>query len=200
MTQRLDPLSPSRNAGKLVSARKENLPFTLLALDRDGTVIEHVPYLNDPERVRLLPTVAETIEAVNALGIPVVIVTNQSGVSRGFYSEREVTQVNMKMIDSLSEAGAHITAVYVCYHGPEQACECRKPRPGMLLQAIEDFGTTAQETLFVGDNSTDGLAATAAGARFVGVCTGVEREGVRVNSSWMWVTTLHQAVFPGSIR
>lgn len=169
--------------------------FGLLALDRDGTVIQHAPYLHDPDQVQLLPTVAQTIAKVNAFGIPVVVITNQSGVARGMFSAEDIALVNARMSELLRSSGAHLDAIYVCEHGPEDRCDCRKPQPGLIIRAAHDFRKDLGELLLVGDNVSDGFAAEAAGARFVGVLTGVRHENDSGGRQWTWVKTLGQAVF-----
>lgn len=178
-----------------VTGEADESSFTLLVLDRDGTVIEHVPYLCEPNDVRLLPTAARTIAAANALSVPVVVVTNQSGVARGMFSLGDVERVNERMLALLRSAGAHINAIYVCPHAYGDGCGCRKPQPGLLLRALNEHGSTASEMLVVGDNASDGYAADAAGARFVGVLTGVQREKDADGTQWRWEESLEQAVF-----
>ena len=182
----------AKTFGKLVT----DAPFMLLALDRDGTVIEHVPYLHGPEHVALLPTAAETIAQANSLHVPVVIVTNQSGVAHGKFTLKDVDDVNAEMIRQLKASGANVSAIYICPHAALDGCNCRKPRPGLILGALRDYGTEASEVLMVGDNVTDGFAAEAAGARFVGVLTGVNHDAGVGGKDWTWQRSLEQAVFP----
>lgn len=169
--------------------------FGLLALDRDGTVIQHAPYLHDPDQVQLLPTVAQTIAKVNAFGIPVIVITNQSGVARGMFGTEDIARVNARMSELLTSSGAHLDAIYVCEHGPEDRCACRKPQPGLIIRAAHDFRKDLEEILVVGDNISDGYAAEAAGARFVGVLTGIRHESDAAGRQWKWMETLGQAVF-----
>ena len=191
----MDSLEFEPEPSKPVTAEDGDSSFTLLVLDRDGTVIEHVPYLCEPNHVRLLPTAARTIAEANSLAIPVVVVTNQSVVSQGMCSLGDVDRVNERMLALLRSSGAHINAIYVCPHGDGDGCSCRKPKPGLLLRALREHGSTASEMLVVGDNVTDGYAADAAGARFVGVLTGVQQEEDADGTQWRWEESLEQAVF-----
>lgn len=131
-------------------------------IDRDGVVIELVEYLNRPEQVVLIPGVADAMAGLNRIGIPVVMVTNQSAVARGLLTETGLAEVHGRLHALLAERGARIDGVYYCPHHPDFgewpyrcACECRKPSPGMLLQAAEELGIDLSRSAFIGDNATD---------------------------------------------
>ncbi len=114
-------------------------------LDRDGTVSREVGYVNHERRLRLLPGSAAGIRRPNDTGIPAVLVTNQAGVARGYFEEPLVHVVHRRLVQLLDEeAGARLDAIYFCPHHPDVGeppwrldCNCRKPRPGMLLQASD---------------------------------------------------------------
>lgn len=154
--------------------------------DRDGVIIEEVSYLADPAQVRLIPGSGEAVARLNRLGIPVVVVTNQSGVARGFFPETRVAEIHARLDELLSACGAVIDRYYYCPHHPEaadvryrMACDCRKPRPGMLLRAAVELGLELAQSCLIGDQRSDLEAARAAGCRAVLVRTGygAETEG-----------------------
>jgi D-glycero-D-manno-heptose 1,7-bisphosphate phosphatase len=148
-------------------------------IDRDGTLTEEVGYVNHPQRLRLLPRSAEAVRRLNAAGVPAVIVTNQAGVARGYFSEDVLRAVHDEMLAQLKQAGAHLDAVYVCPHHPTEgeppfrlACDCRKPRPGLLQRAATDLGLDLGTSVVIGDRPTDLVVARSVGARGVLVLTG----------------------------
>ncbi len=148
-------------------------------IDRDGTLTEEVGYVNHPSRLRLLPRSAEAIRRLNAAGIAAVVVTNQAGVARGYFSEEVLGAVNTALVDQLKEEGAHLDAIYVCPHHPTEGvapyrmvCGCRKPKPGLLVRAAADHGLDLGRSTLVGDKPSDLVAARAVGARSVLVLTG----------------------------
>lgn len=139
-------------------ARKTRLVF----LDRDGTLIEERGFLSDPRGVRLVRGAAGAVERLNRAGWAVVIVTNQSGVARGYYSLRQMRAVNRRVVDLLRQKGAVIDAVEFCPHHPEakrriyrRNCSCRKPEPGMALRAARRLGIPLRGCVAVGDRLAD---------------------------------------------
>jgi D-glycero-D-manno-heptose 1,7-bisphosphate phosphatase len=151
-------------------------------IDRDGTLTEEVGYVNHPQRLKLLPRSAEAVRRLNAAGVAAVVATNQSGVARGYFSEDILQAVNDEMVAQLKRAGAHLDGVYVCPHHPDEgvppfrlACECRKPRPGLLLRAAGDLGLDLAASMVVGDKASDLQVARVVGARPVLVLSGYGR-------------------------
>ncbi len=136
-------------------------------LDRDGTINEDVGYLKDPEDVRLLDGAADAIRLLNSHGLKTIIITNQSGVARGYFTEEELQQINRKVIELLEEEGAVVDGLYYCPHHPDDGCECRKPMPGLLKRAAIELGVELEASYMVGDKTTDVLAAKSVGARGV---------------------------------
>ncbi|MEX0799599.1 MAG: HAD-IIIA family hydrolase [Dehalococcoidia bacterium] len=145
----------------------------LIALDRDGTVIEEMPYLSDPQRVRLLPNSAAGLRALRAAGLGLAVVTNQSGVGRGFFGLDAVSRVNDRMLALLDGEGAHINDVFVCPHTPSERCQCRKPGTLMLDLAS---GGGAERRFVIGDRASDIEMGRRAGATTVLVRTGWGRQ------------------------
>jgi D-glycero-D-manno-heptose 1,7-bisphosphate phosphatase len=126
-------------------------------LDRDGTIIEDRNYLGDPEGVALLPGAAEAIGKLNSAGIPVIVVTNQSGIGRGYFGEAEYRAVTDRIETVLQERGARLDACYHCPHSPDlrPPCECRKPQPGLFRKAAEDHAIDLARSFYVGDRLRD---------------------------------------------
>jgi D-glycero-D-manno-heptose 1,7-bisphosphate phosphatase len=141
-------------------------------LDRDGTIAEEVGYLNHPNRFRIFPFVAAAICRLNEANLPVIVVTNQSGVGRGYFPESLVHTVNGLMTRQLAEAGAKIDGVYYCPHTSAENCSCRKPKTGMLERAAQEHVLDLPRSFVVGDRFGDMELARNARARGVFVRTG----------------------------
>jgi D-glycero-D-manno-heptose 1,7-bisphosphate phosphatase len=147
-------------------------------LDRDGTLVEEVPYLHDPARVVLLGGV-EALARLAAAGYALVVVTNQAGVARGLYDEAAVDAVHRRLAELLAGAGVRLDAVLHCPHHPEgtvpgyaRRCRCRKPGPGMLEAAAGRLGLDLAASFLIGNHPTDVGAAVAAGVTPLYVTTG----------------------------
>src|SRR5207245_1995829 len=141
-------------------------------MDRDGTLTEEVGYVNHPSRLRVLPRSAEAIRRLNAAGIAAVVVTNQAGVARGYFSAEVLAAVNAALVSQLKDEGASLDGIYVCPHHPTEGeapyrmvCDCRKPKPGLLLRAATELGLDLGLSTLVGDKASDLAAARAVGAR-----------------------------------
>jgi D-glycero-D-manno-heptose 1,7-bisphosphate phosphatase len=126
-------------------------------LDRDGTVIEDRHYLDDPAGVRLLPGAAAAIARLNEVGLPVVLVSNQSGIGRGYFTEEAHRKVQRRLEALLAEAGASLSGAYHCPHAPDAQppCDCRKPRPGLFERAARDLDLDLARSHYVGDRMRD---------------------------------------------
>ncbi|MCL2648430.1 MAG: HAD family hydrolase [Phycisphaerales bacterium] len=143
--------------------------------DRDNTIIDNDGYLGDAKQVKLLPNAAAALAALRGLGYRLIVVSNQSGVARGLFSEADVKAVNLEMCRQLKdEAGVHIDASYYCPYHPEatvgayrQDHDWRKPKPGMLLQAARDFDLDLSRCWMIGDQPRDIAAGAAAGCRTI---------------------------------
>lgn len=145
----------------------------LVCLDRDGVLNENRDdYVKSVSELFLLPRAAEAVARLNRAGYPVVLVTNQSAVGRGILKEETLDAIHAELCRRLAEAGAHLEAIYYCPHLPQAGCACRKPRPGLLLQAARDFGILPTEIVLIGDAQGDIEAGRAVGGRTVLVRTG----------------------------
>ncbi len=141
-----------------------------LFVDRDGVLVEEVGYLHRPDDVRLIPGAAAVVAAANRAGLAVVLITNQSGIGRGYYGWPEFQDTQARISADLAAAGAALDAVLACPHHPEAeppyrhpAHPCRKPRPGMILRAAERLGLDLAGSWIVGDRALDLEAGRAAG-------------------------------------
>lgn len=151
-------------------------------IDRDGTLTEEVGYVNHPSRLRLLPRSAEAVRRLNEAGIAAVVATNQAGIARGYFSEEVMNAVHEQLVGQLKDAGAHLDGLYVCPHHPTEGvppfradCDCRKPKPGLLLRAARDLDLDLGDSIMVGDKASDLLVAGPVGVRAVLVLTGYGR-------------------------
>jgi len=144
-------------------------------LDRDGTICEEMGYLNHISRLHIFPFAAAAIARLNNAGVPVIVVTNQSGISRRIFPESLVAQVHARLSHELSAAGARIDGYYYCAHTSQDDCSCRKPLPGLLEQAAREHGLSLERSFVVGDRYADVKLAHVVHGRGVLVLTGYGR-------------------------
>ncbi|HVQ74269.1 MAG TPA: HAD family hydrolase [Candidatus Binatia bacterium] len=151
-------------------------------VDRDGCLVEEMGYLNHVSRVRLLPRSAEAVRRLNRAGVPVVLATNQAGIAKNYFDQDVLEAIHGEVLRQLRAEGAHLDGVYVCTHHPRDGeppyratCDCRKPRPGLLLRAASDLGLDLRRSVMVGDKPSDVETGHAAGAAGVLVLTGYGR-------------------------
>lgn len=143
-------------------------------LDRDGVINVDTGFVHRPEDFRWMPGMPEAIRLLNEAGWLVIVITNQSGIGRGLFSEEEFLAFTRWLDRELERHGAHVDATYHCPHHPEEAappylreCECRKPAPGLILRAIEEWSPDVARSVLIGDEASDMQAAKAAGVRGV---------------------------------
>jgi histidinol-phosphate phosphatase family protein len=158
-------LAGSIRARRLVATGDR--PPAAVLLDRDGTLVEDVPYNGDPALVVPRPGAREALERLRSAGVPTAVVSNQSGVARGLLTEADLLAVNRRVEELLGPIGPWL----VCTHGPDEGCACRKPEPGLVLEAAHRLGVAPERCAVVGDVGADVEAARAAGARGVLVPT-----------------------------
>ncbi|MEJ6489011.1 HAD-IIIA family hydrolase [Leucobacter sp. USCH14] len=143
------------------------VPVHAVLFDRDDTLIVDVPYNGDPEAVEPMPTARAAVDRVRAAGIPVGVISNQSGIGRGLLTREQVQRVN----DRVEQLLGPFDVWRFCPHAPRDGCECRKPRPGMILSAAAALSVAPENVVMIGDIGADVDAAEAAGARGILVPT-----------------------------
>lgn len=130
-------------------------------LDRDGTLNPDPGYISDPKDYELYDGVTEALLKLQQAGYLLILITNQSGISRGLFTEKQLESVHNKMKDLLRKGGVTLDAIYYCPHHPEHPyngisdCDCRKPKPGMILKAIKDFNVDKEKSFMIGDRTSD---------------------------------------------
>lgn len=124
-------------------------------VDRDDTLCPDVPYCSDPARIRVFPDVPEAVGRLNSAGYLVLMVTNQSGIGRGYFGVSDLRKVNDELISQIKRGGGRIDDVFFCPHRPEDNCGCRKPKTGMGVQAIERYSLDPGACWMIGDKPTD---------------------------------------------
>jgi D-glycero-D-manno-heptose 1,7-bisphosphate phosphatase len=144
-------------------------------MDRDGTVSEEVGYMYHTSLYKPFPWTGPAIRKINESGMKAILITNQSGVERGYFPESQVHEVHGILRAELARHQATLDAIYFCPHHPETGCDCRKPRPGMLLRAQQELGLDLSQSYMIGDRYLDVDVAHAAGVRSVLVMTGYGR-------------------------
>jgi D-glycero-D-manno-heptose 1,7-bisphosphate phosphatase len=166
-----------RGAARSRAASSKGAPAVFL--DRDGTICEEVGYVNHVDRIQLFPWAAEAIRKLNQAGLPVIVVTNQSGVGQGLFSEDLVKQANVRIAMELASKDARLEAFYYCPHHPtakieayRKNCRCRKPATGMMEEAARRFELDLKSSYVVGDSFRDVQLAFNSGAKSILVLTG----------------------------
>jgi D-glycero-D-manno-heptose 1,7-bisphosphate phosphatase len=162
-------------------------------MDRDGTINKYVGFLRNIVDFELLPGVADTIKKINASGYLAIVVTNQPVIARGEVTIPELTEIHNKMETLLGAEGAYLDAIYYCPHHPHKGyegevpelkidCDCRKPKPGMLLKAAEDFNIDLSRSWMIGDGENDIRAGKAAGCKTALLGSGEYSQDITVDS------------------
>lgn len=159
-------------------------------LDRDGVITQEPPYYaHRPDQLTVIPRAGDAIRLLNEHGFRVVIVSNQSGIGRGYYREEDAESFNRALGEELTKCCAHIDAIYMCPHYPEGAiekyrivCDCRKPEPGLLLRARNDLKIDVSRSFMIGDKLSDIEAGKRAGCQTILVRTGQGEEQLKSNS------------------
>jgi histidinol-phosphate phosphatase family protein len=138
-------------------------------VDRDGTLNVDSGYLKTPDEVVLVPGAAAGVRALAHAGFAIVVVSNQSGIARGYLTEADADRVDERVRELLAREGAPLTAMYRCPHLPDAGCDCRKPKPGMLTRASAELDLDLRASWMIGDKAADMAAGRAAGCRCVSV-------------------------------
>ena len=124
-------------------------------IDRDDTIAKDVPYCDSPDKFHLFPGIPEQIKRLNDAGFLVIMITNQSGIGRGYFTEDTLGKIHEKMNSDIEAAGGHIDAIYYCPHRPDENCQCRKPKTAMGEKAVKEHGIDVNRSYMVGDSDAD---------------------------------------------
>lgn len=141
-------------------------------IDRDGTLNVEKHYLSDPAQLELYPGAGAAIRRLNQAGFGVVVITNQSGIARGYFDMATLERIHARLHELLAAEGAHVDGIYLCPHGPDDDCACRKPLPGMVTQAVAEHGFDPARAFMIGDKEVDVELGRAVGAGTFLVRTG----------------------------
>lgn len=161
----------------------------VVLLDRDGVINADSPdHIRSPGAWEALPGSLDGIARLHGAGFAVAVCTNQSGLARGLFTPRDLAAIHARMETAVTGAGGELAGIFVCPHGPEAGCDCRKPQPGLLLRALRALGATPQQAVFIGDSTRDLQAAEAAGVTPWLVLTGNGQEALE---GWGRPVTVH---------
>jgi D-glycero-D-manno-heptose 1,7-bisphosphate phosphatase len=152
-----------------------------IILDRDGTIVRDYNYLDDPRRLEFLPGAAAALRQFTERGHPIIIVTNQSGVGRGRLTLERMHEINERFLRMVEEIGATVEGLYSCPHRPEDDCECRKPKPKLVLDGAAAVGFEPAHSVVIGDKSSD----IALGRNLQAVTMLVTDDGRATDGDWV---------------
>ncbi|MEP7200547.1 MAG: D-glycero-beta-D-manno-heptose 1,7-bisphosphate 7-phosphatase [Chloroflexota bacterium] len=153
-------------------------------LDRDGTINVEVHYLKHPDELRLIDGAADAIVQLRAAGFAIIVVTNQSGIARGYFSIDTLDAIHEKLRAELAAHGATLDGIYACHHHPADGCDCRKPQSSLYLQAAREHGLDLSRSVMIGDKDTDLLAAKNLSMPSILVRTGFGIEQLETIAQW----------------
>jgi D-glycero-D-manno-heptose 1,7-bisphosphate phosphatase len=168
-----------------------------ILIDRDGVINLRRPgdYVLDWSQFVFIPGIRKALAALSKLGLPLLVISNQAAVGKGLLTSPGLETITRRLHESLLMDGASINAFYYCVHKSDEGCDCRKPRPGMLVRAAADFGIDLARSVFIGDSETDVLAARAAGCEPVLFGPGISQSGTSMD----WTTGVAVAPTPESL-
>jgi D-glycero-D-manno-heptose 1,7-bisphosphate phosphatase len=152
-------------------------------IDRDGTIMQDADYCSDPQQVKIFPRVAEALRRLKSKGFKVIIVTNQSGIGRGFFTVEQYRAVEAEVLRQLGDG--LIDATYFCPDVPGQHSSCRKPAPGMIVEATREHQIDLAQSFLIGDKEIDAECGRNAGVRTIRVLTGFDRETAGSMADWV---------------
>jgi len=155
------------------------MPIKTIFLDRDGVINKDINYLHKIDDFEFIDGIFDVCLYFQSLGYKIIIITNQSGISRGYYSHSDYQKVTQWMLDQFKYKNINILDVFHCPHGPDSTCDCRKPKPGMFLKAKDKHNTDMEKSWLIGDNEIDVIAANEAGIEN----TILVRSGHRIDES-----------------
>jgi D-glycero-D-manno-heptose 1,7-bisphosphate phosphatase len=157
-----------------MTAASRKLPVSAIFLDRDGTIMRDVDYCGDPNDVELLPGIPEALRKLRKSGYKLIVITNQSGIARGYFTEKQYRTVEAEVSRQIGED--LIDATYFCPHLPNAGCKCRKPSPEMILNAARDHNVDLARSFFIGDKESDLECGRNAGVKTILIRTGYGKE------------------------
>jgi histidinol-phosphate phosphatase family protein len=145
-------------------------------LDRDGTIIEEKDFIKTPDQIEFIPGSIDAIKMLRNLGYKIVVISNQSGIGRGILTEKMVIEVNQSFLKRLEDQGASADGLYFCPHHPDDDCDCRKPKTGMIKRAVRELELDLKDAVVIGDKLADIQLGKNIGATAVLVRTGYGRQ------------------------
>jgi D-glycero-D-manno-heptose 1,7-bisphosphate phosphatase len=143
------------------------MPNRAVFLDRDGTMTLDVHYCSRPEDLRLFSETGKAVKVLNEFGYKVIVITNQSGIGRGYFTEETLLKIHEKMTHLLAKEGGNLDGIYYCPHRPDENCDCRKPKPGLLLKAAGELDIDLSASWIIGDSLSDLEAARMCGCNSI---------------------------------
>lgn len=162
-------------------------------IDRDGTITKDKGYITDVSSLELIPGVSQAINGFHSLGFLVILVTNQSAVGRGYITEDVLTEIHEKLKELLSREGSFLDAIYVCPHYPDDGCNCRKPKPGLIRKACNDFYIDLTKSYIIGDQEADIELGRRLDIKSILVLTGHGKDTVKKTSPTYVVNNILEA-------
>lgn len=172
--------SPQKVLEEKLLRRTKSVLRRAVFLDRDGTINVERGYITNPDEVTFYPNTARVFNALHSKGYVIVIISNQSAIGRGLMTMEQLDKVNDILWGKLRQSNAWYDALYFCPHTPEQSCDCRKPKPGLILQAALDLNINLSASYFIGDKITDIEAGHRSGCKTILVLTGKGTESLEI--------------------
>lgn len=168
----MNPADSLFEVPSILPERTTAMPKPAIFLDRDGTLIEERHYLSEPSQIALFPGAVEALGQLARAGYALVIVTNQSGIGRGLFTEDQLRDVHRHLTETLAVSGIRLDGIYHCPHAPADPCDCRKPEPGLVHRACADLDLDPARSFLIGDKPADVALGVRVGARPILVRTG----------------------------
>jgi D-glycero-D-manno-heptose 1,7-bisphosphate phosphatase len=171
----------------------------VIVLDRDGTIVVDRHYLSDPDDLEFEPGAAAGLRKMTDMGFRLVVITNQSGIARGFFSLARLEEIHERLKQMMNSIGAPVEGIYYCPHRPEEGCDCRKPNLGLLRRASEELDFDMSESIVIGDKDSDVEFGQRAGALTIMIGKGGPRNQSSLNPSYFAENLNEAANFINSI-